>query len=299
MVDLKKTKLIKPYIQKTVTLTRRNIRQYTRPEWHREFRERHITAIMNGIMRGDHPSENLTINQLTSRVRSTQNRILNGNHRTEAIRRIIKEHPTFSIEVTLTIYTNLTKEEEITIYEKINNTKRETGLDKLKAHLTGTVVMELINKKFPFRVLFRSLGRNDRNAITAGSVFGGYVYRNDQTISGGANGLLKRMDSLNKQDYDRLFKFATFFKRVCGEPSRDNLYSSYNVFSVLGKLYYTLVGTELTEAQYETKLRKIIARHTTQIALFNKGVHFQKDLYLFIINKLGSKKLFNVFNKKE
>ena len=300
MVELKKLSIRKPYIQKVVTLNRRTIKQYIRPEWHREFRNNHISTIRNAMLKGEHPSESITINEVfTSRItHASQKRILNGNHRIQAVREIIKEHPDFSIELTVSIYYNLTKEEEIKVYEKVNNTRKESMLDKLKAHLVGTDVLKMVEQKFPFRVLFRSLGRSDRNAITATTLFSAYIYRNEAKVAGGIKTILPAISTLGKDDYNRIFKFATFFKKVCGEPSKQNLYSSYNVYSVLGKIYYTLAGTEITEAEYETKLRKIIVRNTTDIAMLNNGVHLQKQLYLFMLDKLkGRKKLFNAYEK--
>ena len=295
-MNLNKEHIKKPYVQKTATLTKRNINQFIRPEWHREFRTQHMNTIKNAMKRGEHPSENITVNQITGL--RTHNRILNGNHRIEAIKQIFQDHPNFSIEITLTIYTNLTKEEEILVYEKINNTRRETGLDKIKANLIGAEIYEYIEKRFPCRVLFRNMSQSDRNSISAGTLLSSYINRNTKRVGGGALTMLKLIQTLKKQDYERMFNFVTFFKRVCGEPSKQNLYSSYNVFSVLAKIYYTLVGVDITEKEYELKLKNIIMRYTSQIAIYNKGIHQQKELYLFILGKLGKKKLFNVFKEE-
>jgi len=291
---LYRTEIKKPYIQKNVKVCKANIKKFLRPEWHREFRVIHIGTIKRALIAGKHPSENITVNQTTG----GNYRIINGNHRIEAVRQVIKAYPTFCINLTCTVYNNLNKNKEIEIYEKVNNTRRESGLDKLKAHLIGKKIYNLIEKKFPFKVLFRGVSQSDRNSMSAGNLFVGYIYRNDKTISAGIQNILERVEKLDESDYKRLCLFAKFFKRLCGEPSRDNAYSTYNIYCVFGKLYYTLVGTYFTEEAFEVKMRRVIARHTSELMMHTRGVDKQKMLYLFVLDKIAGKKkdIYNVYS---
>lgn len=292
MAKLLKENIRKPYVQKVMTITKRNIKDFIRPEWHREFRESHITKIRNAMLRGEHPSENLTINQEGRRMR-----IINGNHRTEAIRRIINDYSDFTIEMTLTIYYNLTKEEEIAIYEKVNNVKAETGLDRLKAHITGTELMDILEKKLPFRVVFRQPQKTERNVMSAGTVILAYMNRSSISGGGGTKIAIQNLGNLTDNDYDRIIEYAKFFKRVFGEPGKDNMYSSYNIYSVVAKLYYSLAGVDIKEDDLENELKKVMMRNTGELMLFNKGVHRQKDLYRFLFDKIkGRRKLFNLLS---
>ena len=297
MAEPVKENLKKPYIQKNVIIDKNTVKKYIRPDWHREFREKHISTIKRSILHGEHPSQTFTINELSSQKRL----ILDGNHRMEAIRQILKEYETFSIEVTLTIYYNLTHEEEIKIYEKINNTKKESGYDKLKAHIVGTEIYKLIEEDFPSRVVYRPASNAERNVISAMSLFTSYAFRNKKIIApGGSKGIINAIILLGEKDYDRMKSFVKFFKRVCGEPSRNNMYSSHNLFCVLSKIYYTLVGTDITEDEYETRLKRVIAKHTSDLMMFNKGVDKQKMLYEFVLDKIkGRKPLFNVYTEVE
>ncbi len=290
MARLNKEKINRPYVQRNILITKGNIKNYVRPEWHREFRERHIRIIEKALIRGEHPSENITVNNLNGK-----NRIINGNHRIQAIKNVIAEYPKFRIELTFTIYSRLSREEEIVIYEKVNNTKKESGLDKLKAHLVGTEIYKLMMERFPFKPLFRNQSGSDRNSLSTGTILASYVVRNEKCIAAGNVQILKKAVQLDENDYNNIAKFCRFFKRVCGEPSRDNLYSSYNIFSVIAKIYYTTVRIEMTEDEYEKKLKKVLQRNTSDLMLLNRGVHNQKQLYEFILSKLGGKKLFNVY----
>ncbi len=295
MVKLYKEKIGRPYVQRNILVTKGIIKNYIRPEWHREFKLRHVRKIKTALIKGEHPSENITVNYITNTGKS---RILNGNHRMQAIRDVIEEYPKFRIELTFTIYNNLSKEEEISIYEKVNNTKKESGLDRLKAHLVGTEIYKLMMERFPFKPLFRNQSRSDRNSLSMGTILASYVVRNDTGIAAGNVHILKKAVLLDEDDYDRIAKFARFFKRTCGEPSKDNLYSSYNIFSVIAKIYYTTVGIDMTEEEYEKRLKKVLQRNTSDLMLYNRGVDKQKQLYEFILSKIkGRKKLFNVYEQ--
>ncbi len=291
MVKLNREKINKPYVQRNILITKGNIKNYIRPEWHREFRLQHINKIKTALIRGEHPSENITVNNINSK-----NRIINGNHRMQAIRDVISEFPKFRIELTFTIYNRLKREEEIVIYEKVNNTKKESGIDKLKAHLVGTEIYKLMMERFPFKPLFRNQSRSDRNSLSAGTILASYISKDDKAIASGNVQIIKKAIQLDEDDFDRIAKFCRFFKRVCGEPSKDNLYSSYNIFGVIAKIYYTTVGIDMTEDEYEVRLKRLMQRNTSDLMLYNRGVHRQKELYMFMLDKLKRRKeLFNVY----
>lgn len=295
IVNLTKQKIVKSHIQRKTFITKTNIDSFIRPEWHREFRGTHVAHIRCGILKGIHPSESITINEQKIRTARVK-RIINGNHRMEAIRQIIEKYPQFQIEMTFNVYYNLTKEEEIDAYTIINKVMKETAIDKLKANLQGSDIYCLIENSFPCRVLYRPVSAGDRNAITINSLLTPYVYRNNTRITGPMTTKYDEIKEYDETDYARMKKFILAFKDMFGEPSRDNMYSTYNVLCVLAKLYYTLVGTDLTEADYKKKITKIARQHASDFIIYSKGIHRQTELYLFIIRKMsGGRRLYNVF----
>lgn len=292
MKKIKTLNIRKPYIQKNMVISEDNIDMFRRPEWHREFRENHVRNIMAAMKRGEHPSENITVNEITNKKYV---RVLNGNHRILAIKRVIEENKKFSIEMTITVYNNLEKEQEIEIYEKVNNTKRETGLDKLKAHLTGTKIHKLMMENFPFRLVYRSISKSERNVMKVSEVLASYIVRNKPGVSLGVTQTIKQAIKLDEQDFDRMVEFAKTFKEICGEPSKDNMYSSYNIYNVLGKLYYTLVGVDLTRDEYIHRIKQVLIRYTSELIMYSKGVHQQRELYLFVFKKVKKgRRMYNV-----
>jgi len=250
--------------------------------------------LTKNIAKGNHPSETITVNELYN----GRMRVLNGNHRIQAIKNIIEFNADFEIEITLTVYYNLSKEKEIEIYEKVNNTRRETGVDKLKAHLSGTKIYKLIEDKFPSKILYRNISKSERNAISANILFPSYIHRNGKAITSSANGLIKKIKLLGEEDYNRLADFVSVFKEIAGEPSKENVFSRYNIFSVMAKIYYTNVGVTLTRKEYIDRMKKLIYVYMSDLIMLNSGgVNKQVILYNFIIDKIKSRrKLINVLN---
>lgn len=284
MVTLEKENMHRPYVQKNIVICKENIDTFKRPEWHREYRESHVNHIMVSIKRGNHPSENLTINEISEKNRRT----INGNHRLEAVRRIIKESPDFNIEMSMSIYTNLSKAEEIEIYSVVNNTKRETHMDRIKAHCIDAPVMKLIAQRFPFRVVYRSPQPKEVNVISVGTLFAGYAAKNLHGVTLSGTHLIDAIKAMDENDYDRLAKFASVFKSIFGEPHTNNVYSSYNLFSCISKTYFNYVGIDMTQEKFVEKMKKLVMRNTADLIMLNRGIHNQDALYEFILKHTGT-----------
>lgn len=286
MVILEKDNMHRPYVQKNIIISKANIGTFKRPEWHREYRDAHVNKIMVSIKRGNHPSENLTINEISKKNR----RMINGNHRIEAISRIIKESPEFQIEMSMSIYSQLNKDEEIEIYSRVNNTRRETNLDRIKAHCIDSPIMKMIAQRFPFRVIYRSPAAKEVNVISVGTLFAGYAAKDMRTVSISGARLIDAIKSMEEKDYDRLVKFASTFKSIFGEPHANNVYSSYNLFSAISKVYFNYVGIELTQEKFVEKMKRLIVRHTADLIMLNRGIHNQEPLYEFILRQVGTER---------
>jgi hypothetical protein len=283
----------KPYTQETAVISNNNVGKFERPEWHRDWREGHVSVIRNALLRGYHFSENITVNVVNGNYR-----VLNGNHRIRAVREIIQNHSQFKVECTLTKYKGLTKEEEVEVYDVVNNTKRESGLDKLKAHCLNSEFVKLATKRFPCKVLFRGRSASETNALPINVVVSSYIGKgNLGFFSGASSEFAERINTLDEDDYDKIAKFHQFFKDVFGDFNSGNLYANYNFINVFGKIYYNSVGIDVTKDEMAKRLRKLMSKYTGQIQMFSQGgVSMHKELYNFLVDKLSyRKRLFNVF----
>ena len=164
--------MTEPYTQKRYTITHRNINEFVRPHWHRDFRQSHIDNIRRGINRGNHFSETITVN-----VSKNKYAVINGNHRIQAIRHIIGNDKDFTIQIRLTVYHGLDREEEIKLYNIINTAKAETLIDRIKAECIDTPIIKNIQSSFPVKLLFRTPAHNEVNALSVIQILSPYLNR--------------------------------------------------------------------------------------------------------------------------
>lgn len=286
-----KENMRKPYVTVSYTLSKSTIGKFIRPKWHRDFKNDHINRIKASIMRGVHFSENITVNEL-----ETSYNVLNGNHRIESVRQIIASNPSFRIEVSLTKYKGLSYKSEVEIYDKVNNTRRETALDRLKAHCIGSLAVKRFSK-FPLTVMFRNASYSDANSLPATTVFYPYILRKTQCFSGGYI-RPEMLNALNDEDIDRVIDYFSFYKSVFGEFTRKNTYCNKALISIVAKIYYNNVGVDISKTQLAERLKKIMRQHTGSLQMLMSQGAMHKELYIFLISRLKSrKKLYNILDE--
>lgn len=292
---LEKEFIREPYTQMIEVVNKNTISKFIRPEWHRDFREIHIKHIQKSLLQGVHFSETITVNELRDKYV-----IINGNHRIEAIRRVIQEFPDFSIEVRLTKYHSLSEERELEIYTIVNKVRPESYLDRIKAHCINSEFVKLTSKNFPVRIMFRSVHKDEVNSLPITMVVSPYLNRNNKNFGTGS-ALIKQINEMDEDDVDRIKAFLLFYKEVFGEITKSNLYADPYIVGAVGKVYYNSVGVEMSKEQFRNKLQVIKQRYTGDLMYFKgQGMRGAKDLYLFLLDKIKvGKPLFNVFEVEE
>jgi len=64
-------------------------------------------------------------------------------------------------------------------------------------------------------------------------------------------------------------------------------------------MHIEIVVQDNARFQLEKLLRKLIARHTSELMMYNKGIDKQKDLYRFIYDRIkGRRRLYNLLDEK-
>lgn len=242
MKELKKEYLKRPYKQDVVVINKDNISRFVRPKWHRDFREPHIKEIMNGLLGGNHFNEVVTTN-----YNGKDYEIINGNHRMEAVRRILELHPKFSIQVTVAAYSELTPDEQKDLYSIINNVKNESMDDFVKAHCYDSKIYKLMTKgTFPCNVGFYSTKAANLNYIPFTTLMKSYMSRHETKqliMMFRKDELVEEIRKLDEKDYDRISEFVRFFRETFGDPSSTNKYANYHKLLIIAKIYY--IETEM------------------------------------------------------
>jgi len=283
----------RPYTSKNILVDRKNVSQFVRPAWHRDMRQSHIDRIRNSLLDNNHFSENVTVNEKDGRMY-----VINGNHRMQALKEAIKVNSDLRIEITATIYKNLSREEELELYTLINNTKKETGLDRLKSHLHGSYIYNAIEKDFPIKLTYSNINKAQKNIMTAGNFFNAYINRESTKPSMSNVNLIKHVKELGEKDYEKMKRFARFIQMTLGEPSIRNVLCRYNIVSAVAKIYFLNVGMKYTEQEMKEELQKVISNNLSTIIAMSMGVQQMRMLYEFIIDGLPKRrKLYTVMQQ--
>lgn len=293
-MGLEKEHIRKPYVQRTVVLDKRSINKYIRPEWHRDMRKNHINHIAVSLRNGEHFNENITVNEVNGKKR-----ILNGNHRMQAVRSVIEKYPQFKIECTETIYKNLDLDEERSIYSIINRVKTETMNDYIKAHCFDSNIYKMVQERFPSTVGFYNVSRSSRNYIHFATLIRPYLSRNSTTsvVRGfPKDAFVEEIRKMDEDAYDRMAKFMRFFKRTFGEPGSGNIYAEYHKITSIAKIYYTETAAGIGE-EYLEKRFTMIKKRMPQ--LFDRKLGNYSDQIFFYHDLVRALNMFKAGTRKE
>jgi hypothetical protein len=120
------------YIMSKVTIDRNTISKfYINEADRRKVKEGKVKDLLNSLRAGLHFAAPLVANEESS---TGKLRLLDGNHRYEAIKQILKEDKEFKIVVWIAVYRDLSSEEEKEIYRVWNIGNPQSTTDFLKAY---------------------------------------------------------------------------------------------------------------------------------------------------------------------
>jgi hypothetical protein len=118
------------------------INEFQTMERSRILRNAKVQQLKSMIVNGDHFDSPIIINDI-----STKKRIIDGQHRINAIREIIKQNPDFVITLLLVVYQNLDKDEEKEIFTRWNSGTRQTGEDIIQIYSDEMPIYDILREK--------------------------------------------------------------------------------------------------------------------------------------------------------
>jgi len=196
----------------------------------RRCRENKVTKLKNLILSGDHFDSPIVVNQ------NGKKRIIDGQHRIYAIKKAITEYPDFEIEVLLTIYNNLDKAGERSIFTRWNIGTKQSSDDFIQMYESEIPILGRMKADFPVEVaVYRQSGKLHFKLLTGSYVAakikrqGGYTGSNDTFVD--------QIKNLDNSDYVIMKKFVEEFVYHIGLFEKTNLYTNTTPFSALMYLY--------------------------------------------------------------
>ena len=201
----------------------------------RDIRGSVVNKLVTLLEKGEHFETPL----MTNRVNGTD-RLLDGNHRVEAISKYLLKHPNRKVEVNIFYYENLDEEAEREIYTKWNLGTKQNINDFVKQYWDTIYIVRLIETptlNFPCKI--SHVWRN--NTIEFKTLIGAYLTKENRVFTGNFSGnateFIKKSQALNEKDYALLKVFMNEYIDVFGRPDKKNMHYKSAVFNSIMRIW--------------------------------------------------------------
>lgn len=137
---------------KQIRIDRRNVDKFKRMRKARPLKESHVRSIEKLLKEGGHFISPISINEISS---TEEYEIIDGRHRLEAINRVIKDLPDYSILVDFQIFHDLSEKEEQNIFQSESSGLRQTLVSRLYVSLyleEDYSIVKMLRSWFPIKI---------------------------------------------------------------------------------------------------------------------------------------------------
>ena len=221
-------------------ITSENISNFTVMENRRQIGEIHVGKIHKALLTGKNPIGILIVNK-----RNNQLRLIDGNHRLEALKRFYsyyKSNKEVKVECILKVYENLTDEEERSVYTDEARRRNESHEDRLNMFKDSLTFWKLIDdklNKFPFKVTIYNAKDGIKFRVILNAIFTSKTSESvgffPKTL--GKDDLVEFCMDLDYNDFVVTKEFAEFFVNIFGEVNSNNIFTRSQFFIPLFDIY--------------------------------------------------------------
>lgn len=206
------------------TINYKTLNKFMFLENRRRLSHQQITVLRKLLFEGKHFDSPIVINILDGLYR-----IIDGNHRLEAIKGVIKKHSRYSIQVLLIKYKNVDLDGEIAAFRRWNIGKVQTMDDFIQSISKEVPIIKWFKKDFsiPINIYKKSdsigvkLLCNSYIASKKGDDMGHGMQREN---------FANELYDLDGEDYDYMNSFCKNFSQVFGMPNPKSRYYRFAFF---------------------------------------------------------------------
>ena len=235
--NINQKKIIQPidfeYDYGLFTINKNTINNFDLLENRRRVTRTHVRKIKKILLSRIHFESPIIVNLINNKLR-----LIDGNHRIEAIFQILKKNSDFEIKILLIQYKELSPEEEIQIFKRWNSGKPQSVDDLLQSIIHKMSFYSYIQSSFPVNVsiyskkdcLQISLLCNALLAAKKNNQFGRGIMRDT---------FEEDLISLKRIDYDYAEKWLKFYSEIFGPPDWGNKHYNKVFFTAMAYICYT------------------------------------------------------------
>lgn len=254
--------------------------------YRREIRKSALTRLTNSLVSDGSFKNPIHVNKVGEYYR-----VVDGNHRIEAVRRYLELNGNNEVKLRVAIHEGLSPQQEKTLYDELAKTVSQTLSDYLKIHFDEVPFFQWVDngmstESFPVPVSIYS----SRLAISYANLLSLWEARN-KNLYGGKLGKEESLDyakSLTKNDYEGMKAFLKAYTKLFGVPASQNPYYSTHVMWILMSIYFRncdMIGSEKIFSMLKGKLFNNVL--LMNCAKANRSA-FTNDIRRLVLEKLNT-----------
>jgi hypothetical protein len=278
-----------PFKSRRVSINSTTIKTLARMENPRPLRESHVLHLVR-VARAGKPFEgSFVVNDVGGGGRE-RFRLIDGNHRLEAVKRVLSDDPSFRMEVEFHIYDHLTEALEIELFDRVNRVTNVTNLDRLTNRRAHIAIMEMMESDFPYTVTFRP--GPIKEGMSGLSLLKAYVDRHRPWRRVGVSAderqkFFDALSSLGPKDHAALKEFGDAFLTGFGTPGNLNPMSKFTGLEVAVKTYFQSVDGGFVDADEIPRRWKSAFDDQVRIAVQNTSIGAFKFAHGLLVTKMN------------
>ena len=216
---------------KNVTLTKDNLDDFVILDNRRDIKAGVKNKLKRLLMNGEHFETPMMCS-----LRRGKFRILDGNHRREALKEFFDKYPNRKVEVIIHYYEGLTDEEEKEKYTKWNLGTKQSVNDMVKQYWVDIEIIGMMEESFPCTVSHRW----GTATIEFKTLVASYLTRDTEAIAENcsADAFIDKVKDLSAEDYRVLKAFMTDYVSVFGQPDKDSTFYKQVIFWNMFRIWY-------------------------------------------------------------
>ncbi len=238
VVDERARRLRLPYVVKKLELTKafvENLREMTN---RRAIRERAVKKYCATLETG-HPFAGPFVLHQVEDARTTLGYYfvtLDGHHRRLGLIRFFERHPNFVVEAFAHIYQDLTREQEITVYNEYCDTIHQTETDKVGINEDEIPICGMMKRAFPAPIRIGAAGAGGNHGAFNLIVFLKALMARYNISGWRGENLVDDLKRLVEADYRAAKEIAEIIVEVFGWPTSENHYTKATPLTAIIKV---------------------------------------------------------------
>lgn len=220
----------------------------------RDIRKGQVTKLYRLLCEGNHFQSNMVVNRKNNKYR-----LIDGNHRYEALKRFFEKYPDRRVEVVVSQYTNLEPQEEKAVYSTWNKGTKQSTNDYIKAYWNDIkITKKLKTPYFPCNVSHVW----GKHTMELKLLINPYLVKDNEgdnsiAFQGSAHDFVEKAMELNGGDVQVLKQFLEEYSEVFGVVDKESMYYKLPIFTVIMRLWlknYSRMNPEVLKK----RLKKLI-----------------------------------------